>query len=255
MILSIVRHLFDVHSIAAVFRYAAFITVIANVASAALILLIRGSSASVDDFRLGYSVSTLLAPLLGVMGGFRNLRTFRLSQELSRLVNRDRLTDVATRDFFFERLAADPDTYGVSLMIDIDHFKKVNDTHGHLVGDDVIARVGRVLKDEMREDDIVCRFGGEEFLVYLRDATRADGWEIAERIRERIAAEVITTRNGPVEVTVSVGGSLKVQLEKIEEAIRRADDCLYRAKAMGRNRTVVEWRDDRKPKAQNSQAA
>lgn len=82
-----------------------------------------------------------------------------LSQELQDLVNRDRLTDVATRDFFFARLTEFPDAYGVSLMIDIDHFKRVNDTHGHLAGDDVIHAVAQIMRGQIRDVDIVCRFG------------------------------------------------------------------------------------------------
>lgn len=165
----------------------------------------------------------------------------QLSRELQALVERDRLTDVATRDFFFSRLAMNDQAYGVSLMIDIDHFKDVNDTYGHLAGDDVIAKVAHILRAQVREEDIVCRFGGEEFLIFLHEATPDEGWTIAERIREGTEAAVTPTQMGPVSVTVSVGGSLKEKIEDIEASIQRADACLYRAKAAGRNKTVVEW--------------
>lgn len=164
-----------------------------------------------------------------------------LTHELRRLVERDRLTDVATRDFFFDRLEMDRQAYGVSLMVDIDHFKRVNDAHGHLAGDDVIANVARVLRAQVGERDIVCRFGGEEFVVFLHEASGQDGWAIAERMRGEIERATTQTREGPIQVTVSVGGSLKQQVEDIEDAIRRADQCLYRAKEMGRNRTQVDW--------------
>lgn len=168
-------------------------------------------------------------------------RNTLLTEELTHLVNRDRLTDVATRDFFFACLALKPKAYGVSLMVDIDHFKQVNDTHGHLTGDTVIAAVAEVLQSQIREQDIVCRFGGEEFLIYLHEPTTEEGWEIAERIRVGIQDKIVQSDAGNIPVTVSVGGSLKSRLEEIEHAIRRADECLYRAKALGRNRTVVEW--------------
>ena len=83
-----------------------------------------------------------------------------LSQELQRLVDRDRLTDVATRDFFFARMDALPGSFGVSLMVDIDHFKQVNDTFGHQAGDAVISRVAAILRQQTRASDIVCRYGG-----------------------------------------------------------------------------------------------
>ncbi|MCW1952131.1 MAG: GGDEF domain-containing protein [Octadecabacter sp.] len=165
----------------------------------------------------------------------------QLSQELKALVERDRLTDVATRDFFFSRLAMNDEAYGVSLMIDIDHFKAVNDTYGHLIGDEVIARVAQVLRVQVREEDIVCRFGGEEFLIFLHEATTQEGWKIAERIRVGTQNAVTPTDVGQISVTVSVGGSLKEKIEDIEASIQRADACLYRAKAAGRNTTIVDW--------------
>lgn len=164
-----------------------------------------------------------------------------LSAQLQDLVDRDRLTDVATRDFFFTRLTAAPHAYGVSLMIDIDNFKRVNDTHGHLAGDDVIRAVAQIMRDQIREQDIVCRFGGEEFVVFLHEATPQEGWSIAERIRASTQAATTTTEVGDIKVTVSVGGSLKDRIEHVDEAIKRADECLYRAKAAGRNRTIVDW--------------
>lgn len=164
-----------------------------------------------------------------------------MAAQLQALVDRDRLTDVATRDFFFARLTESPDAYGVSLMVDIDHFKRVNDTYGHLAGDDVIQAVAFAMRNQMREDDIVCRFGGEEFMIFLFDATPQEGWTIAERIRSSIEAAPTGTVAGDVNVTVSVGGSMKDQVDHVDDAIKRADDCLYQAKKLGRNRTVVDW--------------
>jgi len=117
-----------------------------------------------------------------VWAGYRVRENAILRHKLQALVDRDRLTDVATRDFFFARLLDLPDAYGVSLMIDIDHFKQVNDAHGHLVGDDVIHAVAQIMRAQIREEDIVCRFGGEEFVVFLRKASAQEGWVIAERI-------------------------------------------------------------------------
>lgn len=167
------------------------------------------------------------------------LRNSQLSTEMRRIVNRDRLTDVATRDYFFERMEAAPESYGVSLMLDIDHFKAINDTHGHLAGDLVIQRVAQVLKKTVRANDIICRFGGEEFIVFLADHGRTDGLNAAERMRASIADEEIQLEQGElVRVTVSIGGSIKSTINDINNAIREADAAMYRAKAAGRNQIV-----------------
>lgn len=170
-------------------------------------------------------------------------RITQLSEQLQALVERDRLTDVATRDFFFTKLAKAPDAFGVSLMVDIDHFKEVNDQYGHLVGDAVIQSVAKAIRSSVRETDVVCRFGGEEFVIFLSEANEAAAWAMAERMRKLVEQKGTVVDGGEVFVTVSVGGSMKSALEKIEDAIRRADACLYEAKRMGRNQTIVDWAD------------
>lgn len=166
------------------------------------------------------------------------LKVHQLNSELSRLVARDRLTDVSTRDHFFDCLVQDPGAYGVSLMVDIDFFKRVNDTYGHLTGDKVITHVARVLQRETRPNDLVCRFGGEEFVIFLMNASLSKGTEIAERLRQQIEAQPIDDEGSMIGVTVSIGGSLKDAAEEIDDAIKRADEALYRAKSLGRNCTV-----------------
>jgi len=160
--------------------------------------------------------------------------------ELQRLVERDRLTDVATRDYFYSRMEQDPDGFGVSLMVDIDNFKVINDTHGHVAGDEVIRSVAAVLRENVREMDIVCRYGGEEFLLFLQKHEESEAFIVAERIREAVATRSVNYRGTPIRVTVSVGGSLRLRVTEIEESIRQAeaDAALYRAKEAGRNRTV-----------------
>ncbi|WP_415921322.1 GGDEF domain-containing protein [Tateyamaria sp. SN6-1] len=164
----------------------------------------------------------------------------RLSSELRRLVERDRLTDVATRDFFFSRMEQMPEAYGVSLMVDIDFFKHVNDTYGHLTGDKVISHVASLLQGAVRRDDIVCRFGGEEFVVFLAKADHSAGAAMAERLRKMVADTAMDDAGTVVNVTISIGGSLKDALEGVEAAISRADEALYRAKNAGRNQ-VQMW--------------
>ena len=165
-------------------------------------------------------------------------RNVRLTVKLQRLVNRDRLTEVATRDFFFRRMRSNPQVYGVSLMVDIDRFKSVNDTFGHIAGDVVIARVASILRQNTRKNDIVCRFGGEEFVIFLYEEDSHGGFEVAERMRRAIANEVMNVEGQMLRVTVSIGGSLKERLNDVDAAIQQADRALYRAKTAGRNRTV-----------------
>ncbi|MGX9357394.1 GGDEF domain-containing protein [Roseobacteraceae bacterium S113] len=183
--------------------------------------------------------AALIAFPLGSFGGAMLRRSTLLADELTYLVSRDRLTDVATRDFFFKRMDEMPDAYGVSLMIDIDFFKKINDTYGHLTGDKVIAHVAGILNAETRPQDIVCRFGGEEFVVFLAHVDAERGQEVAERLREEIEAQPIDDDGSIVTVTVSIGGSLKAATDEIEVAIKRADEALYRAKETGRNRAIM----------------
>lgn len=115
----------------------------------------------------------MIVPPFGLFGGWHLLRVTRLSQEMADLVARDRLSGAATRDYFFEVLTNERPRWGVTLMVDIDHFKQVNDTHGHIAGAAVIRAVADKLQGVTRSDDIVCRFGGEEFVVLLSDADPA----------------------------------------------------------------------------------
>lgn len=173
--------------------------------------------------------------------GIKIRENTQLGDELVRVVNRDRLTDVATRDFFFDRMNQSPEAYGVVLMIDIDHFKRVNDTYGHLAGDQVIRHVSKTLQKECRTDDIVCRFGGEEFVVFLQNADEDTGVAIAERIRLMVEKAPATHEGVVVSVTVSIGGSLKEGLQDVNLSIQLADEALYLAKNGGRNQLVVNW--------------
>jgi diguanylate cyclase (GGDEF)-like protein len=167
-------------------------------------------------------------------------KVFQLTLELQSLVDRDRLTNIATRDFFFRRMQAMPQQIGVSLMADIDHFKQINDTYGHMAGDKVIQEVARILKANIRESDIVCRFGGEEFVIFLGGLSAQDGFVVAERMRQQVASAQVTDGQNRIAVSISIGGAGAQRAAAIEQAIRAADAALYRAKLGGRNRTVFQ---------------
>ncbi len=123
------------------------------------------------------------------------------------------------------------------LVLDIDHFKRVNDTFGHGEGDRVITRVAQLIQAQARGRDIVCRFGGEEFLVFLADANMRQAFEVGERIRKSIASHDF---NAVERVTISIGISYwGGGGESMNEVLKKADDALYQAKRKGRNRTEV----------------
>ena len=126
-----------------------------------------------------------------------------------------------------------------ALLLDIDHFKQVNDTRGHAVGDEVLRQVVEVLRSQLRPEALVTRFGGEEFalLVPVRDAAAAQ--RVAERLRATLAAHDIAVAGPPLRVTTSIGLAMLGPDEPLESALRRADQALYLAKQGGRNRVEV----------------
>lgn len=163
--------------------------------------------------------------------------------DLYQLAVTDELTGLYVRRYFQRRLDEEYARfvrYGTPfsmLMIDVDHFKQVNDTHGHDAGDAVLREVSALLAHEARETDVVARYGGEEF-VLLMPETRCDGAEVAaERIRQRVEALVVQTRCTELNVTISVGlAEVHGDDHDAETLAKRADEALYAAKRNGRNR-------------------
>ena len=183
------------------------------------------------------------------------IRRHRYAQELRQSVNNtmalavtDDMTGLYNRRYFDRHLgvmlgkAQAQDRDMAVMILDIDHFKSVNDTHGHDIGDAVLKEFSLRLKRNIRGVDLACRFGGEEFVVLMPDTDFRQAEAVAERVREAVAErgfEVGTTR--PLAVTVSVGVTLHESLADTPETlIKRADVALYRAKREGRNRVVFD---------------
>ncbi len=163
--------------------------------------------------------------------------------------NTDALTGLANRrsmDEFFRSAQITAMEKGEALsifMIDIDHFKKFNDTYGHQVGDQVLRLVAKVLQENVREIDLAARYGGEELIAVLPGADLGVAAGVAERIRKRISEARLTRRTTGQEissVTVSIGVAQFRMAEPAEAMIERCDRGLYQAKRLGRNQTVTE---------------
>ncbi len=197
----------------------------------------RGRLESGDRFQLGPKVVVRFALI------------DKLERDLlSRLVEsstRDGLTGAFNRSFFAERLSAEiayAQRHGTKvavLMVDLDHFKGINDTHGHAVGDEVLTAVAREMGRSLRAEDVLARYGGEEFVVLARAATRLDTLRLAERLRTGVSGVKVPVADGSyAKVTISVGIARLGERPDVDtpaQLLKLADARLYRAKAAGRD--------------------
>ena len=169
---------------------------------------------------------------------------------LEALAHTDSLTLVLNRRALVGRLAAEVDrarryeSTVTILMIDLDHFKGVNDTYGHLAGDQVLRDVAQLLQHEVRSVDIVARYGGEEFVVVLPETSTDGAVAFAERLRKSIESHAFDSTGHALLLTTSIGVASfpSARVASMEDLVARADEALYRAKADGRNRVRAEQR-------------
>ena len=159
---------------------------------------------------------------------------------------RDGLTKLFNKRYFLERLDSElkfaqrHETSLSLLMLDFDHFKKINDTLGHLAGDTVLATIANVLQKAVRNEDVVARFGGEEFAIILRAIGMDSAQLTAERLRKLVETTYIPIEGKDIKATVSVGlaGYPSTPCKSLEQLVEAADKALYRAKHAGRNRVA-----------------
>ena len=165
------------------------------------------------------------------------------ADELYQQSREDGLTGLPNRRDFTERMAEEcrrAQRFDEALcvaMVDIDHFKRVNDTHGHAAGDQVLIEVARRLRSALRPGDLVARLGGEEFALLLPYATANEAAILCERLRHAVAESLtaVNAKSAKVGVTISVGFTLYAPPESTDTALSRADARLYAAKSAGRN--------------------
>lgn len=190
-----------------------------------------------------------LGPLTMVKFSLLDPLEAAVQQQLHDAIHRDVLTGAHNRRYLDSRL---PDEFAYAtrhrrplclLMLDIDDFKRTNDAHGHPAGDIVLSELAAQLRNEMRTEDVLVRYGGEEFLIVARDLSPDRGLEFAERLRSCVLAKPLALPGGAlVQITISVGvGNLRLDSDSDPAAIiARADAALYRAKQGGRNRVAYE---------------
>ncbi|MDX9710517.1 MAG: diguanylate cyclase [Trichloromonas sp.] len=190
----------------------------------------------------------LRARILRFLSGKKRIEKLRTTnKQLARMAITDPLTGIGNRRHFDEALSAELKRNNRSrtplalLMIDIDHFKRVNDSIGHQGGDGILKIVAETLRVSVRSYDTLCRFGGEEFAIIMPDTSASQAASVAERIRREIAAINARETYGDFPLTVSIGLRAVRETETIEAAqlISEADQALYRAKNDGRNRVEI----------------
>ncbi|MDX1397449.1 MAG: GGDEF domain-containing protein [Oceanospirillum sp.] len=200
-----------------------------------------GTLFTLDGFKDLWLISTLL-----VIALWANQAQLHMLLRLYRQATRDPLTGLLNRRIMMERVKeltriwSKTEKPAVSvMMLDLDRFKRINDTHGHLTGDRVLQAFSQIMKDELRNSDILTRYGGEEFAAILPGTSVENALKAAERIRMRCEQSWVTSKdNEPVRFTVSIGVGELAQDEEFNDALHRVDNSLYEAKKTGRNKVV-----------------
>lgn len=187
----------------------------------------------------------IIVPLCTGIVGFQSVSNHRRMLAISELARTDEMTGLANRRAFMyaahDRFAATDFEYaGLSLMIvDLDHFKQVNDVYGHDAGDEVLIHAARQIVEACPEDSLVARLGGEEFAIMMPYETISDLNERAETIRARVAAHPCDYQGTSIRVSASLGVGIAHPRDSVSSVLSRADNALYEAKDQGRNRFSI----------------
>jgi len=167
----------------------------------------------------------------------KQLEEMALLDPLTRLANRQHIEANLQRRL--EEYTRYGWTFGV-LFIDIDHFKKINDSYGHDIGDKVLKLVSLTLQNSLRPFDFLGRWGGEEFVALVVNVNEKQLVHIAERARRLLEQSQILLKQDPIKVTVSMGATMAIRGDTLEDLIKRADRLMYRSKSAGRNRVSTK---------------
>jgi len=185
-----------------------------------------------------YSLVVLLARVRSALREKERLdllEKWATTDPLTGLMNRRHFFELADRELEQTRRSDRPLSF---IMLDIDHFKQVNDQHGHLIGDAALIELAKLLKQQLRKVDFCGRYGGEEFILCLPDTPLIGALDVAERIRKAVLhIEIETPDNQPVHFSISLGIAQNKQDPSVEAILKRADHALYEAKEAGRNQS------------------
>jgi diguanylate cyclase (GGDEF)-like protein len=168
---------------------------------------------------------------------YNEIQQLAITDELTALYNRRGILELGQREVDRALRYNRPLT---AVMLDIDHFKLVNDRYGHPLGDEVLCWLAEICRRNVREIDIVGRYGGEEFLILLPESEMRNSTQLAERLRQRVGEAKIPTRVGDLSITISLGLSeLTDNTRDLKTLIAHSDQALYAAKRAGRNRVIT----------------
>lgn len=207
----------------------------------------KHEEAALAGIRHSLYLNLLICALISaVVLGLVFLATRSYQQRIAALATTDALTNLSNRRGFdllagqaLHEALRDQSTL-MALLIDLDNFKQLNDTHGHLAGDQVLRGFARSLQNSLRQSDIICRWGGEEFILLLKDTDHSTARQLAEKIRQQSEEQVFPFNGVNLKATISIGITELHADDNLESLIGRADRALYRAKQSGRNRVCEE---------------
>lgn len=198
-----------------------------------------------DALRTATFLPMLIVPICIGLVGCRNFKDHRHMLAVTRLAHTDEMTGLANRRLFTAEAteqiqAQDFEANGLCvLIIDLDHFKSINDRYGHSAGDDTLIHISRRMRDLLPKDALIARLGGEEFAVMMPFGSFEDLHGMAESLRQGVARSTCRSGRNLISVTISVGIGIVAADDTVSSVMSRADIALYEAKAQGRNRFAI----------------
>jgi len=186
---------------------------------------------SEERHQIEHALTQLIYPLRNAMS-YHEVVIHSVTCPLTQLGNRSLFDQIIRREI---AMAMRHQGSFTLLMLDIDDFKQINDTAGHLAGDAILREMGKLLRQQQRHSDYAFRYGGEEFILLLSQSSVSGAYQVAERIRQQIENHAFMFQHNPINVTVSIGLAHFQPTDSLESLFQRADSALYAAKANGKN--------------------
>ena len=241
-----IRHLFLNQGVARGVLYLTFGSILVSVLLTFLISNLFGESAGTQGYALAIIIPAIIASSVSYVNISMYFELERSRQDIHTLAITDDLTQIFNRRHFFELAQRELERSRRNghplaiVLFDIDDFKEVNDSHGHLAGDIVLRETCQACRVIVRSYDVFARFGGEEFIFLLPDTDEPRAIVVADRLRQVIAERVVFFDTGNVQMTISIGIAIfNPKKDTLDDIISRADSALYQAKELGKNRIEV----------------